>query len=56
MRKSENGEFFKIDTGKPPISFPDGEIIRVNPPPIAPTARNNNKVIRIFFAFIVLSL
>lgn len=49
-RKSVKGECSKIDKGKPPINFPEGETIYAPPPPIALNARNANKTIRIFCA------
>ena len=47
IKKSANGEFFKMDNGNPPSSLPDGEIISAPPPPMALTPRkaNNNKCI-----------
>ena len=50
IRKSGKGEFSKIDKGSPPINFPEGEIIRNAPPPIAPKPRNTSNVISIFLA------
>ena len=48
IKKSEKGECSKIDKGKPPIIFPDGEMINKKPPPMALRPRNNNKEISIF--------
>lgn len=50
IRKSVNGEFFKIDKGRPPSSLPDGEIINAPPPPMALSARKANKSKWIFLA------
>lgn len=52
-RKSANGECSKMDKGKPPINFPDGEMINMEPPPKALKPRNNNIAIRIFLAIVV---
>ena len=48
--KSSNGEFFNNDNGKPPSNFPDGEIIKIPPPPIALNPRNTNNDKWIFLA------
>ncbi len=32
IRKSEKGEFARMDKGNPPINSPDGEIIKNEPP------------------------
>ena len=42
-KKSSNGESFKIESGKPPSNFPDGEIIKVPPPPKALNPKNESK-------------
>ncbi len=52
-RKLVKGKCSKIDKGKPPNNFPDGEIIKAPPPPIALNPRNANKIIRIFHAVFV---
>ena len=54
-KKLLKGECSKIEIGKPPINFPEGEIIKDPPPPIELKERNANKIIRIFlddFVFI----
>ena len=40
IKKLEKGEFCKIDKGNPPNNFPDGEIIKAPPPPMAEIPRN----------------
>ncbi len=52
-RKLLKGECSKIDNGKPPINFPDGETIKAPPPPIALKARNANKIINRYCAVFV---
>ena len=54
--KLVKGECSKIDKGKPPNNFPEGETIKAPPPPIALNPRNANKIISIFravFVFII---
>lgn len=52
IKKSGKGECFKMDKGKPPINFPEGEIIKKMPPPKAPNPRNANKAIKMFLVVI----
>jgi len=59
IRKSGNGEFFKIDNGKPPNNLPEGDTISIEPPPKALMPRNNNNPTMIFRAkvsFIIICL
>jgi len=42
IKKSSKGDRSKIDRGKPPSNFPDGEIIKAPPPPMALRLRNTN--------------
>ena len=54
IKKSEKGECSKMDKGKPPINFPDGEMIKNEPPPIALIPRNTSNETRIVRAVLVL--
>jgi len=56
-KKLLNGDLSRIDSGNPPNNFPEGEIIKAPPPPIALNPRNANRVRRMFravFDFIIL--
>lgn len=52
IKKSLNGEWSKIDKGKSPNNFPDGEIISNAPPPNAPNPRNNSRKISLFLVVV----
>ena len=51
-RKLLKGESAKIDKGRPPINFPEGEMIKNAPPPIAVKPRNSNKAMSMFLAVV----
>jgi hypothetical protein len=52
IRKSGKGECSKIERGKPPISFPEGDRIKKAPPPSAPIPKKESKAIRMFLSII----
>jgi hypothetical protein len=44
-KKSSKGEFFRMDKGKPPNNFPEGDKINAPPPPMALIPRNTKREI-----------
>ena len=51
-RKFAKGECPKMDIGKLPINFPDGDIINNAPPPTALIPKNNSNAVSIFLAIV----
>lgn len=52
-KKFSKREFFNKDKGKPPNSFPEGEIINIVPPIMELSPRKVSKAIRIFLVVVV---
>lgn len=59
IRKSEKGEFSRIDKGNPPNNLPDGEMINAPPPTIALNPKNPKRekcIFRTRVCFIIINL